>query len=887
MKKVIKYERYTSLNLGTRIGIELIGLLVALLLLLQPVHAQNQKSINIKLADVTLESALEMLKQQADVDLIFNHEAISKAPKITIDINTSSVDLALKALLKNSGFTYKVINETFVISPKEIEQSEISQPPVIKQTLRGQIIDKDAKSPMPFATVQLLGTNPLKGSTSDIDGNFRIDDIPVGRYTVKVSFVGYKDAYVSELLIGSGKESIITVELSELLTSLNEVVVTAGNDDMFNEMVVVSGKSFDAQETKRYAASISDPARMAQVFAGVSGTDDASNEIVIRGNSPNWLLWKLEGVEIPSPNHFAEEGYSSGAVSILSSNMLGRSDFYTGAFSADYGNALSGVFDLRLRNGNNQEYEHTFQAGVLGIDIASEGPFKKGYRGSYLFNYRYSTLSLLNDLNIEVSENALPNYQDLSFKVNLPTEKLGNFAIWGLGGLSDVSEKYLPDSTDSHFEDGYTDFTKTGMYASGITHTYFPDKDSYFETVISNSKSYSSEDLRVVDSLGVLKGEFFDKLQKESWRLTSYYNRKFSSRLSMRYGVILSRLNYDYNTEQADEQTGKMNTVINSDGYTMLYQGYAMAKYKFSDKLVGTAGAHYTYFRLNKDQIVEPRFGLSYELPANQKITFGYGRHSRHENLPIYFVENVAPDGSIYMPNKGLELTHSSHFVLGYEKKIGSDLMLKSEVYYQFMDNLPVSDNPNSLWTPIFGGFALDDTLVNEGKGRNYGLELTLQKYFSNQYYFMITSSIFDSKYQPKNGKWYNTVYNINYVNNLVGGKEWKLKNDRLLGVNGKVMWSGGKRQLPIDLETSREKGETVYVENDPWSFKTQDYLRLDVGIKYHIFKANKEHVFSLDIQNVTNRLNTWSQIYDAENDQIIDYPMAGLIPILTYRLEF
>ena len=756
----------------------------------------------------------------------------------------------------------------------------------MKQTLRGQVFDQDSKTPLPFATVHILNTDPAVGTTTDVDGKFEIKNIPVGRYTIKVSFVGYADAFLPEILLGSAKEAVVTVELAEQVQALGGITIVGATGEPVNEMAIINAKPFNAEETKRYAATIGDPARMAQVFAGVSGTDDASNEIVIRGNSPNWLLWRLEGVEIPSPNHFAEEGYSSGAISILSANMLGSSDFYTGAFPAEYGNALSGVFDINLRNGNNQENEFTFQVGVLGIDLSAEGPFKKGYGGSYLFNYRYSTLSLLNDFGVEVSENSIADYQDLSFKINLPTKKAGTFSIWGIGGLSSSDEIYAPDSVE-YFDDGYIDYTKTGMYATGISHTLFTGSKSYIQTVVSSSTSYSSQNFEEMDTEGQFNGTFFDELQNNAIRLSSYYNRKVSSKFSFRTGVKFNSLNFSYYTRTFVDSTQIWNTFLNSDGHTNLYQAYGQGKYKFSDHVIFTAGLNYTHFALSNDNSLEPRLGLVVGLPNEQKLGFGYGKHSKHENLPVYLLENELPDGSVYMPNKSLQLSRAHHFVASYEKMIGEHMLFKTEAYYQYISNLPVANNPDKYWSPIFGGVDPNDTLANIGKGRNYGLEFTLQKSFSNNYYFLVTSSLFDSKYKPADGKWYNTKYNVNFINNFVGGKEIKWGDNKMLGLNAKLIWSGGKRQTPINLEASIEEGETVLEKNEPFSLQNKDYLRLDLGIRLHFYKKKSEHVLSLDIQNVTNRLNTWVQTYDAENKSIIDYPMAGLIPIISYRVEF
>lgn len=863
----------------------IIALAVLLSLLYRSAFAQEQL-ISLDLKEASFSEAIDELTRQTQINFIYNEEETKDVTAITLKVSNVTVEVALDQLLSDTKLQYKKINETIVIGPRsEIPKSDT---PGFKQTLRGTIYDKDSQAPLSFATVQVITSETIKGAITDIDGNFAIPNLPIGRHSLKVSFVGYEDAYVNDILLGTGKETVIKVALAEQLTSLNEVVVTASNGLPINEMATVSAKSFNAEETKRYAASISDPARMALVFAGVATTDDASNEIVIRGNSPNWMLWKLEGVEIPSPNHFAEEGYSSGAISILSANMLGNSDFYTGAFSADYGNALSGVFDLKLRNGNNQEYEHTFQAGVLGVDFASEGPFKKGYNGSYLFNYRYSTLGLLNALNFEVSENALPQYQDLSFKMNLPTKKAGTFSVWGIGGLSQAVEHFEPDSIEQDdWQYGYHDDTYTGMYAYGVTHNYFIDQNSFVETVVSHSKSFSRENYEEMDSTWTLYPQFQDGLNKGSVRLSSYYNRKVNSRLTMRSGAILSRLDYDYESKEWDNTADDWNVEIDTRGHTYLFQGYALGKYKFSDKLVATGGLHFTRFELNQDQTIEPRLSLAWELAKQQKLTFGYGRHSRHEHLPLYFVRTYGANGQIYMPNRMLNLTRASHYVLGYEKAFSKTLHFKVEGYYQQVNNLPVPNNPSHYYTPIFGGFSDVDTLVNKGKARNIGLEFTLQRFFANNYYFLVTSSVFDSKYQPLDGKWYNGRYNLNYVNNFVFGKEWKWGDNRLIGLNSKVMWTGGKRQYPIDLETSRAEEGTYVLDDQPWELQTKDYFRIDLGVKVHFFKKGKEQVVSLDIQNVTNRYNTWAQYYNPQSGQVEDSTMAGLIPILNYRLEF
>ena len=858
------------------------------LLIFQSVYAQDHR-ISIHVSNVELEKVFFEIRSKTEVSFVYNHEELLKVPNVSISKDNISVEEILEIVLDGTGLTYSMVNNTIVIQPVKEEISEKKEEEdMLKQNIRGKVLDKDSKSPLPFATVQILHTDPLIGTSTDYDGQFILPDVPVGRYDLKISFVGYGDLLVSEILLGSAKEAIVHAELTEKIDSLGELVVATQKSEPVNDMAIVNARPFNSEETKRFAATVGDPGRMAQIYAGVSGTDDASNEISIRGNSPNWLLWRLEGVEIPSPNHFAEEGYSAGAISLLSANMLGSSDFYTGAFPAEYGNALSGVFDINLRNGNNRENEYVFQVGVLGVDLSAEGPFKKEYEGSYLFNYRYSTLSVLNNVGFEISENAFPNYQDLSFKINLPTKKIGNISIWGVGGLSDSDEKYVPDTLNGEkLKYGYRDYTKAGMYATGITHTFFVNDKSYVRSVFSSSSSYSSNDYSQMDSLGILKQTFFDDLENRAFRVNSFYNRKISNRLTMRTGIGLNFLSFRYYTRSYREDTDDFNAYLDKEGTTRIYQGYTQIKYKITDRLVFSGGLHYIHFTLNQDNSLEPRAGVAYELPHAQKIGLGYGKHTRHEQLPVYFVENKMPDGTGHMPNKSLQLTRSHHFMVSYEKSISDDWYFRSEVYFQHIPNLPVANNPDKYWSSIFGAFYPDDTLANIGEGRNYGIELTVQKYFSKSYYFLVTSSLFDAQYRAADSKWRNTRYNVRYVNNFVGGREFKWGDNKMLSLNGKILWSGGKRLIPIDLEASIAEGEAVFDMEEIYETQAKDYFRFDVGVRLHFFKVKSEHVLSLDIQNVTNRLNTWLQTYDAENQTIVDYPMAGLIPILSYRIEF
>lgn len=243
-----------------------------------------------------------------------------------------------------------------------------------------------------------------------MDGTFRFENVPVGRIDLEVSYIGYEDKNIPNILVSSGKEVILELEMRESVLKMDVVVITASQKkgEVLNEMAAISSRSFSVEETKRYAGSFQDPSRMVSAFAGVSSNPDGNNDIVVRGNSPKGILWRLDGIEIPNPNHFANEGATGGPINALNSELLSNSDFQTGAFAPEYGNVLSGVFDIHMRSGNNEKREYSVGAGVLGTDITLEGPFSKKYSGSYLANYRYSSLAMLDDAGL-VDFDGVPN----------------------------------------------------------------------------------------------------------------------------------------------------------------------------------------------------------------------------------------------------------------------------------------------------------------------------------------------------------------------------------------------------------------------------------------------------------------------------------------------
>ncbi|MFY0608132.1 MAG: TonB-dependent receptor [Cyclobacteriaceae bacterium] len=760
----------------------------------------------------------------------------------------------------------------------------------LTQTIKGRLIDQQSKTPLVGATIVVANTDPILGTVTDVDGYYKISNVPLGRQTLTFSSVGYAPKTIPNVLVGSGKEVVLDLSLIESLEELKAVEIIASKNDAGqprNEMATVSAISLSVEETGRMAATFDDPARAALSYAGVAtGGDDLLNEIVIRGNSPKGILWRLEGVEIPNPNHFAEVGSSAGGISMLSSNVLASSDFFTAAFPAQYGNATSGIFDLNLRKGNSEEYEHAFQAGLLGVTLASEGPLKKGSRASYLVNYRYSTLGLFNKIGFKIlGEQEEVTFQDLSFKFHIPTKKMGSFSVWGLGGDNNYS--YLQDTS---IQDYWNEYDKQRMGVGGITHVAYLGKETYLESIVSYSASSQVES---EDSLAVVD-LFEEQINQNTFRVSSFLNHKFNPKNTLRVGGIYSRLNYNLESKSSWE-TGELVTFLDESGGTDFYQGFAQWQHRFNNDLTFNGGVHVSHFALNEQTYVEPRLGLRWQATDRGAFNVGAGMHSRMESLPLYLAYETQEDGTKIQHNKDLGFTKAAHAVFGYEYQINPKWRVKAEVYYQHLSDVPVwpSDTTSIPELRTFSAINSYDgytnsALANKGTGENYGIELTLDKRFSDNYYLMSTLSVYESNYKGIDGVKRSTVFDGGYIFNVIGGKEFVLANkNKSIGINSRIIMAGGKRTAPIMLDESIDMGYTIrdYTRNN--LNQLDDYFRLDFGINYRKNRPNSSSVVAINVQNILATQNVFDNYYDPAFGKVLDATQLGLFPNLSYKVEF
>lgn len=770
--------------------------------------------------------------------------------------------------------------------------------------IKGIIVDQQSELPIIGATVELLNVEGI-GTTTDLDGYFSLSNVPLGRQAIRVSYLGYESLTLPNIEVTSGKDVQLELGIQETASDLQEVVVTAKTikDEAQNEMAAVSARQFSVEEVNRFSGGRSDVARLASNFAGVSAPDDSRNDIVIRGNAPTGVLWRVEGIPVPSPNHFSTFGTTGSPVSALNPNVLRNSDFLTSAFPAEYGNANAGVFDIGFRNGNKDRNEYTFQVGAFsGLEAMVEGPFgKKG--GSFLVAGRYSFIGLIGTAG---GTNALPDYQDVSFKLDFGNGKLGRFSLFGIGGLSNID--FLGEEVDENDlfaaqdEDSYV---SGGFGVVGLKHNAIIGKNTYWRSVIGVSARNNMFEQDRYKDLGTdheMKRRVAEVDNSETrLSISSYINSKVNAKQTIRAGVLYEVFSNDAffrdreNTPDIDgDGQADWFTVYDVDGSFGLLQPFIQTKYRLSDKFSFNAGLHAQYSTLSAQFVAEPRASLSYQLNGKNKISLAYGMHNQNAPLPILFL-NEEIDGQLLRTNEDLDFIRSQHYVLGYDVKLGNDWRLKTEVYYQSIDRAPVDAFSSSYSTLTEGadfGFSDDKVgLVNEGTAFNQGLEITIEKFYSKGYYVLATGSFFESKYEGSDGVERSTPFDNGYVVNLLAGKEIKIgkaKNNALV-FDTKVTNAGGRWYTPVNLEASRAAGFEILEEDQAFSLQFDNYFRWDVkfGLKLNSTKRKLSHQFYVDLQNVTNRENVFARRYNRLTNNVDQTNQIGFFPDFLYRIQF
>lgn len=776
------------------------------------------------------------------------------------------------------------------------------------QTVRGTVSDVTTGETLIGATVMIMGSD--KGTVTDIDGSYLIKGLKPGRYDIKVTFIGYEPSITKEVLVAGTKEVIVDVRLKESSVSLGEVVIRPhiNKTEPVNPLSLVGGKMLSMEEASRYAGGFNDPARIVASFAGIGGTSD-NNGISVHGHAPASLQWRIEGVQINSPNHFADVLESgAGVVGAINSSILANSDFYSSAYGAEYSNALSGVFDMWLRAGNNTRHEHYFQIGTLGAEIGSEGPLKKGSRSSYIINYRYSITSLADNMGLVDMEGQRVDFQDLNINLNFPTKKAGTFNIFGIGML-DHSAQDKPYKTEEweSLMDAEALSTDNGLAIVGARHVlYMPSKWKWQTTAVYNynlikaDDKYYPFDFATHTLTNGNNASDFDHTKQENQQvtLTTSVAKQISPQFYAKFGASYTHNFYTMAYSAADEiyNPQTMEQKMDASGNTSLTNIYFSNSWKpWGSVFTVNTGIAANYFALSKELSVEPRVQMQWKPDTSNTFSAGYGLNSQMQKLDVYFTPNTV--GSALGDGRNLGLAKNHQMTLSYSHLWGENINLTIEGFYQYGYHIPVSADPTGTFCIIN---RLDliptDPLVAKGNLRNYGIDMTLERYMKYGFYATLNGSLYNMQYRAQDKVWRNTRLNRNYLIKMLAGKEWMLGNNgkNVFNVSAKATYMGGVHHTPVNIaatvaayQSGQYLYEVIYEDDKAMSQQYDPLLIFDLTVSYRITGKRVSHTIAFHAVNLFDAKSPTYDSYNFATGRVKTWQSTASFPNFYYRIDF
>lgn len=777
----------------------------------------------------------------------------------------------------------------------------------ITGTIRGTVTNQATGQPVANAVV-LLSEDITRSTLTDQEGNYLLDSVPAGRWEVKVSHLGYLPQTYAGNLVVSGKILVLNAKMKAGDLELAEVIIL----EFPKHPERLATRRITMEETKRFAGVFFDPARFATSFPGVSQTNGQANHLVVRGNSPHGVQWRLNGAEIIAPNHTTNAGTATdrptltgGGVSMLSTQVLGTAEFSAGNFDTRFGNATAGVFNLNFREGNPYRREVTLQAGLIGIDLSMEGPLGSAKKQdadrakmTYLINYRYSTVGLLDLMGVPLGDESIA-YQDIAFNLTYHPSISSQITLFGLSGNSRNDFSGQPvDSLVTNGKELYNINYRGQTHVYGLSHSAtFSEKYALKSTA---AWSYSKQGRDKVLAGDILGQDFTVEDDALAYSLLSLNSTLFVNTRKQSYvraGLSFSHRQFEGTSIfRPGNTSGEFQLAAIGLNTNWMVQAFADKTWNWTSDFKVTAGLHTLYYELGENLSLEPRMNLSYQLNYSWDLFAGAGRYSQIQTPETYLTPSS--NGSLngqpirIFPNNNLGLNKSNQVGLGV-RRARQGWILQIEGYLQQLKQIAIYQDTSRYFTVqnLLDDYVLD-SLTNEGQGRNFGIEGSLEKSLSNNFYTLLSAAWYESEYEGRGGAWLPTRYAGKYSTALNIGWEKmrpikKENKQKTWGFNLRTTYRGGMRVQPVDLAASRAAQRTVFDAGQGFSEQLPSHFRADFRLIYRINKRKVTRTLGLDLQNMLNTQNVAYYFYDEFQDAVVTRYQLGIIPNLSYRWEF
>ena len=746
--------------------------------------------------------------------------------------------------------------------------SAVTSAQTIRGNLYGRIVEFATKQPIPYANISVVGTE--FGTASDQNGYYKIENLPVNTYAIKVSYVGYNSQIKSDVVINSAKPFELNFELTPQTIELGDVTVTS---DYFRKDILetTSLRSFNYEEIRRSPGGYEDVIRALSVLPGVAQADAGRNDLIVRGGAPSENLYIINGIEVPNINHFGTQGATGGPLSYINLDFVRETSFSTGGFSALYGDKLSSVLNINLRDGREDRLggKATISASQFGLNL--EGPISQN--SNFIFSARRSYLDFI----FKAANFAfVPEYYDVLFKTDFNAHTQDVFGFIFLGAFDNV--KFFNDTEDQRYDNSTVLGTDQIQYVTGFTYTHLL-ASGFFKLALS--RNYVDYDGQQSDSL--LNPIFKNKSKEEENTLKADLVLKTGKASEINLGGTAKYIETDYDillptfiTTFGDSLP--LTSLKTKNDYTKfgIYSNYNTLLF---ENLTVNLGLRLDAFTaLNKKSYLSPRFSLSYSLTDLTNLNFSTG---------IYYQSPSYIWLEAYESNKNLSMIRADQFVLGFDHKLASDALFKLEVFYKDYKNYPASiirpylvlANTGAGYSGSsdnFASFGLEP-LVDAGIGKARGVEISLQKKLSEIPYY----GIFSFTYSKSDFTSLDKIeragsYDQTYILNLSGG----YKFNEFWEVSSKFRFSSGEPYTPYNADGT----QFVYNYN---THRMKSAHSLDVRVDKRWYFNNWTLITYIDIQNIYNNKNISSIRWNSRVMKPDETSSIGLLPSIGISAEF
>lgn len=749
---------------------------------------------------------------------------------------------------------------SFLLSDFDFAQS--------RGTIMGKVIDKQTKEPLPFVNISVLNEN--YGAATDINGNYKIENIPIGTYQLRASAIGYESQVKTDIIVSSGRPAMINFELMPTVIKLQDAVVEA---EYFikipSEMVSVRG--FSQEEIRRAPGGFEDVVRALSVLPGIAQADPGRNDLVVRGGAPSENLYIVDGFVVQNINHFGSQGATGGPLSYINLDFVSNTTFSTGGFSAQYGDKLSSVLTINLREGRKDRFggKATVSATQFGLNL--EGPLAQNQ--TFLFSARRSYLDLIFRA---AGFSFVPEYYDVLTKYNYDIDNKNKFSYLFIGAFDNV--RFFNDTPEKRIDNTRALGSDQIQYVTGFSYRHIHSL-GFFD--IALGRNFVDYDTYQRDSS---LNYIFKNLSREGENfLKADFNIITPRKSEFTFGFIARHVRFKSDIKFPSFRTtfGEILPISDFEIHKNYYKlgAYAQFNHVVLERVRINAGIRGDYFDAIKDKYsIAPRLGASIMLTPITNFNISVGRY--HQSPSYIWL-------AAFEQNKNLKFIRTDQYIVGFDHLLREDIQAKIEFYYKDYANYPTSVvRPYLTLANTGAGFAgADDNfssfglepLVSAGKGFSRGIEFSLQKKSSQIPHYGIFSLTYgQTKFKGLDGILRNGAYDQTWIINLSAGYIFNPKYEASL----KFRFATGKPYTPFNPDGTQSI-ENYLAKRLP----EQHSLDLRIDRRFNFEKWTL--IAYIDIQNIYNRKNVSFVRWDRKTNSVDNTASIGILPSIGVSAEF